>query len=269
MEYKIGTAAKMLGVSPDLLRYYEKKGVVRPRKDEKNDYRYYEAWDISTLLECLWYRGFGFSIDEVSHIVSGDSYETISGELESREKLLEESIHRQTLLLERLRLHRREMERGRRLLGICDVVQSMETICYMNRHNFAYDEEPEMIRLTQSWLKYIPFVRRCFEVRLDDLNTVEIEENFSWGLSLDPEYTREFPVYIREPVRLLPSRRCVHSVFKSTGKEAFSPRNLRFMLEYAEENGLTVCGNAYGNLLCSAFEDDGQTGYFEVWIPVE
>ena len=27
MKYKIGDVAKILGISPDLLRYYEKKGV--------------------------------------------------------------------------------------------------------------------------------------------------------------------------------------------------------------------------------------------------
>ena len=49
MKYKIGDVARILGISTDLLRYYEKKGVVRPVKDKANDYRYYEAW--------FWYRG--------------------------------------------------------------------------------------------------------------------------------------------------------------------------------------------------------------------
>ena len=41
MRYKIGDVAKILGISPDLLRYYEKKGVVKPVKHRSNDYRYY------------------------------------------------------------------------------------------------------------------------------------------------------------------------------------------------------------------------------------
>ena len=38
MKYKIGDVARILGVSPDILRYYEKKGVVTPMKGENNDY---------------------------------------------------------------------------------------------------------------------------------------------------------------------------------------------------------------------------------------
>ncbi|MBR3375918.1 MAG: MerR family transcriptional regulator, partial [Firmicutes bacterium] len=45
MQYKIGDVARILGISTDLLRYYEKKGVVTPTKDKQNDYRYYDAWD--------------------------------------------------------------------------------------------------------------------------------------------------------------------------------------------------------------------------------
>ena len=69
MIYKIGDVARILGVSPDILRYYEKKGVVTPRKGENNDYRYYDAWDINFLMDCLWFKNFGFSIDQIADIV--------------------------------------------------------------------------------------------------------------------------------------------------------------------------------------------------------
>lgn len=69
MMYKIGDVAKILGISPDLLRYYEKKGVVMPMKGKHNDYRYYDFWDINFLLDCLWFKNFGFSIDQIADMV--------------------------------------------------------------------------------------------------------------------------------------------------------------------------------------------------------
>ena len=41
------------------------------------------------------------------------------------------------------------------------------------------------------------------------------------------------------------------------------------LADYAAENGLTICGNAFGALLFSVLEGGGETDYFEVWIPVE
>ena len=75
MKYKIGDVARILGISTDLLRYYEKKGVVRPVKDKANDYRYYEAWDINFLMDCLWMKGFGFGIEEIGHMVTSCPYD--------------------------------------------------------------------------------------------------------------------------------------------------------------------------------------------------
>jgi hypothetical protein len=114
----------------------------------------------------------------------------------------------------------------------------------------------------------MPFVRRCFEIRLNDLPGKDGAGNFSWGMSLDPKYGNEFPVLCQPPVKYLEPKRCVHTVFKSTGKDAFSPNHLQYLMDYAEEHGLTVCDNAYGNLLFSVAEDGGQTGYFEVWVPI-
>ena len=66
------------------------------------------------------------------------------------------------------------------------------------------------------------------------------------------------------------SRKSIHSAFRSVGKNAFSPRHLAFMLDYAEKNGYTVTGGAMGNLVCSVREENGQlAGYFEVWLPIE
>ncbi len=269
MKYKIGDVARMLGISTDLLRYYEKKGVVSPQKGERNDYRYYETWDINFLMDCLWFKQFNFSIEEIAHMVSGSGFDELRDTLEAKEEEIERNLRRQQLLLDRLRRHRREMERGKRLLGKCDIVTSVDTIFFMNRHNFAYVDDPALAGLNQAWLQYMPFVRRCFEICLEDLPGGEGEGDFSWGLSIDPRYAKEFPVLCQPPVKQLPPRKCVHTVFKCSGKGAFSPVHLRYLIDFAEENGLKVCDHAYGNLLCSVTEEEGQTGYFEVWIPVE
>lgn len=269
MRYKIGDVARILGISTDLLRYYEKKGVVSPGKDARNDYRYYEPWDINFLIDCLWFKSFGFGIEEIAHMVTSSGYDELAAGLEVKEGELAAAIRRQEMLLERMKVHRAEMLRGRELLWKCDVTESPEIVRYLNRHNFAYADDPAMAKLSQEWLRYLPFIRRCFEIRQSDLPGGDGAGDFSWGMALDPHYVAEFCPTCEPPVERLPARRCVHSVFKSTGKDAFSPRHLQYLMDYARAEGLTVCGNAYGNLLCSVAEPGGQTGYFEVWVPVE
>lgn len=267
MRYKIGDVAKILGISPDLLRYYEKKGVVKPIKDRANDYRYYEPWDINFLIDCLWYKNFGFGIEQVARIVSKSSYDDILSMMEDKDEEIEAAIRRQELLLRRARQYLREVRRAKGLLGKCDLVYAPEIVRYLNRYNFIYDNSKELQDLSHQWLQYMPLTHRCFEIEQEDL--ANKTDNYAWGFSLGMDYVKELNVPLAPPVVHLPSEPSLHSVFTSSGKNAFSPRHLKFIMDYARANGLTVAGNARGNLICSVLEDNQLTGYFEVWIPIE
>lgn len=267
MRYKIGDVAKILGISPDLLRYYEKKGVVKPVKDQNNDYRYYEPWDINFLIDCLWYKNFGFGIEQVAKIVSRSSYDDIIATMEEKDTEIEAAIRHQEMLLRRAREYLQEVTRARGLLGKCDIVYSPEIVRYLNRYNFIYDNSKELQQLSHRWLQYMPFTHRCFEIDREDL--ANKTDNYAWGFSLSMDYVRELNVPVEKPVIHLPSEPSIHSVFKSSGKDAFTPRHLKFIMDYVREKGLTVTGNARGNLICSVLEEDKLTGYFEVWLPIE
>ncbi len=267
MKYKIGDVAKILGISPDLLRYYEKKGVVSPVKDQSNAYRYYEPWDINFLMDCLWYKNFGFGIDQVARIVAKSDYWDILAMMEEKDQEIESSIHRQELLLRRIRQHLREIRRAKDILEQCDLCYSPEIVRYLNRYNFIYDNSEELQDLSHQWLQYMPLTHRCFEIGQEDLE--HKTDNYAWGFSLSMDYVRELNVPVAPPVVHLASVPSIHSVFTSSGKTAFSPKHLKFMMDYADEHGLTVAGNAQGNLICSVLEDDKLTGYFEVWLPIE
>lgn len=267
VQYKIGNVARMLGISRDLLRYYEKKGVVHPRKDQLNDYRYYDTWDINFLLDCIWYKQFGFGIDQIAHMVTDCGYGELLSELGDKTEEIERRLRHQELLLRRLNEHRAQIERVKDYIGKCDIQESPELFCYLNRFNAAFDDSQETLDLSQNWLKYMPFTQRYFEIRQSDL--LEKRDDFAWGFSLTMDYVKELDI-AREPlVAHLPACRSIHSAFKSSGKSGFSPRHIDYMVEYAEQNGLHICGSARGNLVCSILDEGRLTGFFEVWLPIE
>lgn len=267
VRYKIGDVARILGISPDLIRYYEEKGVVSPAKDPYNNYRYYDTWDINFLIDCLWFKNFGFGIDHVARIVSQSSYDMVLSDLDDKTAEIMETIRYQELLLKRIRKYYDSLVYIRGIIGQCDIRRSAEFVRYLNRFNSIYDNDSELQVLSRQWLKYMPFTKRYFEVPEDDL--IGEGDDYAWGFSLGMSYVEEFGVKINPPVKHMPSRLTIHSAFKSTGKDKFTARHLDFMTEYAEEHGYKISGCAFGNLACSVIEDGKMTGYFEVWLPVE
>jgi DNA-binding transcriptional MerR regulator len=64
MKFTIKQAAKMTGLSADTLRYYEKGGVISPKRGE-NGYRYYDENDIAALKHIIVMKYAHFSLAEI------------------------------------------------------------------------------------------------------------------------------------------------------------------------------------------------------------
>ncbi len=263
--YKIGEVSKIVGVSADLIRYYEEKGIITPKRNPDNDYRYYDAWDINFLIDCVWYKNYGFSIDEIVKIEWESTYDSLMDRLDNMEEALKAELHRKELLLERIRSQRKSLENIITLFDKCEISVSPEMVYYLNRHNSDYESDARLHTVTKEWVRYMPLSKRYFEVSENSATG----EDYSWGFSLEPEYVKEFNISVKESVKKRPGVRALHSAFKSSGKNAFSPKHIDYMYKYAKKNGLKPAGCAYGTLICSILDNNKLTGYFEVWLPIE
>jgi len=263
MKYKIGDVARILGISPDLLRYYEKKGVVSPEKDESNDYRYYDSWDINFLLDCLWFKNYGFSIEQIADMVRIPNVSDLDALFLDKEDELRATITRCRLLLQRSEERRASLERIPGLLYRCEECQSPEMVRYLNRFGTAYSKRSGFEELARRWLKALPFNDRYFE--MDDC----YDCGYSWGFSLQRAYVDALDFDISAPMAVLPARRSIHTIFKNSGgKDSFSPDLLDYARDYAAAQGLILAGPPCGVLLASVVENDALTGYFEAWLPI-
>ncbi len=97
--YSIGEVSDRLGISRDALRFYEKKGIIQPKK-EKNGYRTYTYDDLYKLSSIIFYRRLNFSLEDIYQILyhsSLPSYRTMIQEKITEEKL-EVEKHQQSLV---------------------------------------------------------------------------------------------------------------------------------------------------------------------------
>ncbi len=262
MKYRIGEVSKILGISPDLLRYYERKGVVKPEKHDGNDYRYYDAWDINFLLDCLWFKNMGFSIEQTAKIVHIEGLDKLNGMLEANEDRLREEIKRSQLLLRRSGEQRAELAAAKELLGKCEIAASPEYLRFLNRTDSEYKIGRETEKQARRWLEVMPLNHRCFVLSEDG--------RCSWGYSLGSDYAAELGFAEGGLVERVLSKKCVHTVFKSAGgRDGFRQELLDYAREYAENAGLTRAGNIFGALTASVEENGVLHGIFEAWLPVE
>ena len=91
---RIGELAKLSGISVKALHVYEKKNIIKPvYVDENTGYRYYSPNQFRLVESLLELQDMGFSLDEISKILSGKcSREEVSDMFDDKKILLQERI---------------------------------------------------------------------------------------------------------------------------------------------------------------------------------
>lgn len=83
--YSIGQVAEITGISPRMLRYYEKKGLIIPvHRSAGNNYRYYSETQLEELLLIKELNRVGFATDELIRIFYKRDLSVLGKELENR-----------------------------------------------------------------------------------------------------------------------------------------------------------------------------------------
>lgn len=268
MEYKISDIAKILGVTTDTLRYYEKENIVTPQKDKNTNYRYYDFWDVNYLIDTLWYRSFGFSVKDIAKMISAETIDDLYSRFLAKEDEYRKIIRHTEMLLHLCQSHRKCWDMIPNMVGKCEISVRPAHVHFANRYTEDFSDDPQIHKLAGDWLKNMPFARRYFEASVGEIKLKD-SEDYTWGLSIPIEYIDDLDMEIKPPLKYEEKCKCIHSCFKSSGKGGFSSKHLQYILDYAKENNLTICGNASGILLASVIYEGVLTGFFEVWIPIE
>ena len=72
MEYTVNKLAKMAGVSPRTLRYYDQFGLLSPARATENGYRIYGQNEVNRLQHIFFYRELGMSLEDIKKTLDGD-----------------------------------------------------------------------------------------------------------------------------------------------------------------------------------------------------
>ena len=100
--YTIGEIGKLFHIGPDSLRYYEKLGILSPRRGD-NGYRLYTADDIWRLNIIRDLRELGMSMEAIGDYIKNRSLSSTVRLLEDEIALVQERLKTLALLQDNLR----------------------------------------------------------------------------------------------------------------------------------------------------------------------
>ena len=69
MSYSINELAKLAGISTRTLRYYDKQGLLKARRNPENNYRYYEESEVDQLQKILFLKLFNLPLEQIKQVM--------------------------------------------------------------------------------------------------------------------------------------------------------------------------------------------------------
>ena len=143
--FKIGEISQLYHIGADSLRYYEKLGILKPKRGE-NQYRLYHLDDIWRLNVIRELRELGFSMEQIGDYLK---HHTVS----STKELLMEELHMIEEKQEKLRQLQKNVEERietlseceEKVLGVVQLQQLPDRSCYYIEKGYERDEEMDVL----------------------------------------------------------------------------------------------------------------------------
>ena len=100
--YSIKEVAEIFNITTNKIRFYEKKGLISPRKDEENGYRIFVENDFIKLQTILMYRELDLPIETINDIFQDTSKNNILDHFYVQWDAVNKEIHKMNLIRESL-----------------------------------------------------------------------------------------------------------------------------------------------------------------------
>lgn len=99
-KYSIKEVSEIFGITTNKIRFYEKKGLIKTRRNEENDYRYFTDEDLVKLQTILMYRELNLSIEDIKDLFEDSSKNNVLNHYHNQWKVINREIHKMKLLRE-------------------------------------------------------------------------------------------------------------------------------------------------------------------------
>lgn len=98
MEYTVSGLAKLSGVSPRTLRYYDEIELLKPAKMNDSGYRIYGQLEVNRLQQILFYKTMEIPLDDIGDILDAKDYDALVALKNHRKRLIKKQSEIEKLL---------------------------------------------------------------------------------------------------------------------------------------------------------------------------
>ena len=267
--YKSGDVARMLGITQEGIRYYEKQGVVLFEKEEENGYRTFAFRKLIAMASLRLLGRLGFSVRDAWQMVNGADVATVTQGLAQNEKHLADQIEKLTQMQQFSAAGRQQMARIAQDLDRFEIVDApaFYHMKFQKERKVIKDKQYEQI--IKSWYENSPVVQAGLLAPLDAFGTRYQAEV---GFSIRQDHFDRWIKTRQDVVQYIPGGRALTTVAKVEPDctEFYEP--MRPLMEYLQAHPALKTRNLMHAvplaMRCRLAADQPMKDYYRVYVPL-
>ncbi|MBF7097784.1 MerR family transcriptional regulator [Alkalibacter mobilis] len=267
MKYKISDLAKIFDVTTETIRHYESKGLLQSFRDENNNYRLFDDWDIFDLSDYLNLKKCGFTLLESKLIFESNSSEILTDKLNNKMQELSQTIHEKTVLLDWLHYRRKTIKHASLNIGQI-IVDDLPAIFIIPTSLSTGDKLGEYQPEISTMINYeslspfiMPILKTNFERIQKNDNTIER------GIAIQQKYVEAMRLKIPENAFFIPQQTYVTYTIETNSTDSI-PYLLEPLINYSQKNMSTTNFEIYGCFLARFRSDTEHLRIIQFMLPV-
>ncbi len=259
--YRTSEVMENLGVSRELLRYYEEIGLIQPKRNRISQYREFDFYDVSRLLAIDFYKKRGFSASEIKELSMEKKASGYVTKMEAQIAKMEDSIAAMKRILNRLQETKEFYQEAIEQQGKFEI------------REFPIYQVQETMDSVVSFEEYKDKVLQCLDLEKEDIlsnmvRTIAFDEHGYTGSQMC--IVKKADYEMQAEGMFLESGRCAHIILEadsddnSVMEEMFVKGNA-----WAIQNKVSFLGIAYIFIRFLTMEEDLERNFYEIWIPLK
>ncbi|MGL5694505.1 MAG: MerR family transcriptional regulator [Peptostreptococcaceae bacterium] len=275
-KYLIGEVCKLFDITRDTLVHYDKIGLLSPKKDKDNGYRYYDIEDLNCLTDILLFKKLNLPLSDINKAINNSSPKDILNLIEERQVYLEEEIKKINKLQKILSSMKLNVNACVNKLDKIEFREENDNDIFVeitkeNKFNDFIDIIEGMNgivegidSLDKSSLEYINFSFLIDDGVLFDEHS---DEKIKWGVTLRKGYKFVEEIVDYKKVEYISKSRYVYTVIGLDDDDYDDW--IKYIKTIVIDNNLSIDGPILGRMLLTEYNNKDAIDYYEVYIPIK
>lgn len=262
MRYQIHEAAKMLGITPQTLRFYEQYGILTHERSGEGGYRQYSDLSMDLLMSLRKCRNCGFTVAQTAEMLKEKDGERIARALSERAAAMEWQAGLEIRIARQLRAVSDKMAHIQACINRYERRTRPEQWMVVIRRDAMARLDVKTMKQVGRMTEWMPLVKWAIRSMPEAVNRTEM------GFVTDADTAAFLGMSALDGAERLAACECMYAPVTWRLEEGGIRACLCQAAAWAQREGVRVTGPIMLNTLWNAVNEKGSIAYGEAWLPI-